>query len=213
MSASPDRKPPNKLTLTVDVQSETHGIIRLRKWTASGNTKIRRLSDEHLGPREFVERLLCQQAVEPLLREEALAGWTDAELTAVAIGWWRAVEGPRPSPIAVNSLADLRAAVRQRIDAHSATLGSISASLGNLNFRMHELNSIERRATDLAKQTSLLNIDAVSAVQNMIQRIDFEQSSCIDQLNATIRSNSAHLAFAALQERIREATLVNFRHL
>jgi hypothetical protein len=211
MSDSPEEKPVVRWTSTVDIESETHGSVRLRKWAVRDSTGIRRLCNEELEPREFVERLLSQQAVEPLLPQEELKDWTDKELTAVAVKWWQAVEGRRTSPIAVDSLAGLQTAVRQRNDEHTESLTSFSAGMSSLNLRMPELNSMERLARDLAKQNALLDFGGQSAIQKMIQRTDFAHpySMIMDKLQAINLSNPDRLAFASRQERIREARLLS----
>ena len=211
MSDSREEKPVVRWTPTIDIESETHGSVRLRKWAVKDSTGIRRLCNEALEPREFVERLLSQQAVEPHLPQEELEDWTDTELTAVAVKWWQADEGRRPSPTAVDSLAGLQTAVRQRSDEHTESLKSFSAGMGSLNLRMPELNSIERLARDLAKQNSLLDFGVQTAIQKMIQRADFAQpySTIMDKLQAINLSNPGRLAFAAIQERMREARLLS----
>ena len=211
MSDSPEEKPVVRWTPTIDIESETHRSVRLRKWAVKDSTGIRRLCNEALEPREFVERLLSQQAVEPHLPQEELEDWTDTELTAVAVKWWQADEGRRPSPTAVDSLAGLQTAVRQRSDEHTESLKSFSAGMGSLNLRMPELNSIERLARDLAKQNSLLDFGVQTAIQKMIQRADFAQpySTIMDKLQAINLSNPGRLAFAAIQERMREARLLS----
>src|ERR1035438_7418048 len=142
MSEGHEEKPVVRWTSTVDIESEAHGSVRFRKWAVKDSTGIRHLCNGELEPREFVERLLSQQAVEPHLPQEELEDWTDTELTAVAVKWWQADEGRRPSPTAVDSLAGLQTAVRQRSDEHTESLKSFSAGMGSLNLRMPELNSI-----------------------------------------------------------------------
>lgn len=211
MSDSPEEKPVVVWTSTIDIESETHGSIRLRKWAVKDGIVIQRLCNEELKPREFVERLLSQQAVEPLLPQEALADWTDTELTAFAVKWWQAVEGRRPSPIAVDSLAGLQTAVRQRNDEHAESLRSFSTGMSSLNLRMPELNSIERLVRDLAKQNSLLDFGGQSAFQKMLQRTDFAppHSTTVEKLQAINLSDPHRLAFASIHERIREARLLS----
>jgi len=198
MSDNPEEKPVVRWTSTIDIESETHGSVRLRKWAVKDSPGIRRLCNEELEPREFVERLLSQQAVEPLLPQEELEDWTDTELTAVAVKWWQAVEGRTPSPIAVDSLAGLQTAVRQRNDEHTESLKSFSASISSFNLRIPELNSMERLARDLAKQDSLLDFAGRSAY-----------STIMNKLRAINLSNPDRLAFASIQERIREARLMS----
>src|SRR5205814_328402 len=121
-----------------DIESDTHGSFRFRKWMLKDSTGIRHLCNKELEPREFAELLLTQQAVEPVLTQDQLKGWTDAELTGVAVNWWKAVEERRPSPIVVDSLEDLRTAVRQRNDEHTKSIKSFSVGMSNLNVRMPE---------------------------------------------------------------------------
>jgi hypothetical protein len=211
MSDSPEEKPVVRWTSTIDIESEIHGSIRLRKWAAKDSTGIRRLCNEKMQPREFVERVLSQQAVEPLLPQEELEDWTDTELAAVGVKWWQADEGLSPSPIAVDSLASLETAIRQRNDEHTESLKSFSAGMSSLNLRMPKLNSMERLARDLAKQGSLLDLGGLSAIQKMTQRTDFAQpySTMMDKLQAISLSNPGRLALASMQERIREAQLLS----
>lgn len=76
---------------------------------------------------------------------------------------------------------------------------------------MSDLNSMERLARDLAKQNSLLELGGQFAIQKMIQRADFVQpySAIVDKLQATNSWNPDRLAFASIQERLREARLLS----
>jgi len=211
MSDSPVAKAVVKWTTTIDIESDTHGSFRFRKCMLKDSTRIRHLCNEDLEPREFAERLIAQQAVEPVLTQEELKGWTDAELTGVAIKWWQAVEERRPSPTAVDSLEDIRTAVRQRNDEHTQSMRSLSVGMSNLNVRMPEMNTMERLARDLAKQSSVLDFGGQSAIQKMLHRAELAQpySTIADKLQAIHFANPDRFAFASIQERMREAQLLS----
>ena len=76
---------------------------------------------------------------------------------------------------------------------------------------MPELNSMERLARDLAKQSPLLDFGGRSAIQRMIERADFARpySTIMDKLQAINLSSPDRLAFASIQERMREARLLS----
>jgi len=65
---------------------------------------IRKLSREDLAPREFAERLLALQSIEPKLTPEEIKNWDDAELTAVVRAWWEEVDRLNSSPLPADSL-------------------------------------------------------------------------------------------------------------
>jgi hypothetical protein len=211
MNDTPVERPVVKWTTTIDIESDMHGGFRFRKWLLKDSTGIRHLCNEALEAREFAERLLSQQAVEPVLTRDELKGWTEAELTGVAVKWWQAVEGRRPLQIAVDSLEGLRTAVRQRNDEHSESIKSFSLGMTQLNVRMPELNTFERLARDLARQSSLLDFGGQSTIQKMLQWAEFAHpySPIADKLQTIHFANPDRFAFASIQERIREAQLLS----
>ncbi len=92
MSESAVKKPVLTLTTTTDIHSSGHGVLRFRKWMAGDSAAIRMLSREELGPREFAERLLALQSIEPRLTPKEIKDWDDAELMAVVHAWWEEVD-------------------------------------------------------------------------------------------------------------------------
>jgi len=71
MNDSPEEKPIVKWTPTIEIESENHGRICLRQWAVRDSAGIRRLCNEQVEPREFVERLISQQALAGLSQTEA----------------------------------------------------------------------------------------------------------------------------------------------
>src|SRR5579871_3943303 len=115
MSESAVKKPVLTLTTTTDIHSSGHGVLRFRKWMAGDSAAIRKLSRDELGPREFAERLLALQSIEPTLTPEEINDWDDAELTAVVRAWWEEVDRLNSSPLPADSLEAFQGAIRQRI--------------------------------------------------------------------------------------------------
>src|ERR1035441_6860182 len=175
MSDNPPQKPVVKWTTLIDIESDTHGSFRFRKWMLKDSTGIQHLCNEQLEPREFAERLLAQQSVEPLLTQDELKGWAVTELTRVAVRWWQAVEDRRPSPISVDSLEHLQTAVRLRNDEHTESIKSLSVGMSNFNVRMPELNTFDNLARDLAKQSSLLDFAGQSSIQKTLELANLAQ--------------------------------------
>ena len=213
MSEGPVQKPVFKRTTTINIESATHGSFRFRKWMHKDSSGIRHLCNGPLEPREFAERLLAQQAVEPVLTQDELKGWTDAELTGLAVKWWHAVEGRRP-PIAVDSIEDFRTAVRQRNDEHTESIECLAVGMSNLNPCLPELKSFERLTRDLARQSSVLDFggqSAIHAIQRMLQRAELAQpySKIADKLQTIHFANADRFAVALIQESIREARLLS----
>jgi hypothetical protein len=85
-------QPALKLTTTIDIESSGHGVLRFRRWLARDSAAIRKLCAERLGAREFAERLLAEQAIEPILTADEIKAWDDAELASVAKHWWDVVD-------------------------------------------------------------------------------------------------------------------------
>ncbi len=54
--------------------------------------------------REFAERLLALQSIEPKLTADEIKDWDDAALTAVARTWWEEVDRLNSSPLPADSL-------------------------------------------------------------------------------------------------------------
>lgn len=211
MSEGSGEKPVVKLTSTVDIESDGHSSFRFRKWSSKDGIGIRHLCNGQFTPREFAERLLSRQAVEPLLTEQALREWTDAELTSVGVKWWRAAEAHRPSPIMVESLETLQAAVHQRNHEHTQSMKLISAGMNALSVLAPEFNSIEHLARDLAKQNALLDLTRHSSIQEILDQgvIARSFSTITDRLAAVQFAHPDRMALASIQERIREAQVLS----
>jgi hypothetical protein len=202
MSESPVPKPVLKLTSTVDIPSDSHGPLRIRKWMAKDSLGIRKLCHEASNPREFAERLLAQQSVEPPLSQEDLKAWDESEVTGVAVKWWQAVDALSSPPVSIDSLEGLLSAVRRRNDEHAQRMKALSRDIPS--FKILEINIAERIAREVAQRKSLLDMVGQSSALKMLQQAELATrplSVFAERLQAE------RLAFASIQERMRDVQL------
>src|ERR1039458_131659 len=144
MSECPEDKPALRVTATIEILSEIHGLLRFRMWKTGDSAAIARLCREELSPRTFAERLLAHEAAGPALTQNELERWPDVELLEVAVEWWRSVEQWRSSPILVDSLEGFQSATCRRNAEH----------MGVLALRFPERSAFERLTRDLVEQKS-----------------------------------------------------------
>jgi hypothetical protein len=210
MSESPDEKPVLRLTATIEIQSETHGLLRFRKWTLKDSTAIARLCEEELAPRTIAERLLAHQAADPLLTKEELEHWPDPELREVAVKWWQSVERGRSSPIVVDSLEAFQNAVRQHSAEDARRLNTSVRKVGGLASRITEPSAFERLTRDLAGQKSILDFTEHSAIQKAIEQMQFAQPFSVASAIRDIKfAMPERLAIESLHERMRDMQLLS----
>jgi len=104
--------------ISPEIQSQTHGLLRLRNWTVKVDVEISRLCNASLSPRQFAQGLLARLSIDPPLGEADVEQWTDRELLEVGIKWWNFIEQLQAAQITVDSFEGLESAVRQRNAEH-----------------------------------------------------------------------------------------------
>jgi hypothetical protein len=75
------------LTQPVVVRTYRHGRVRLRQLVARDAQLVLPLADQPLLPREFAERVIWHQAIEPRFGRDDLRGWSDRLLNRVCWRW------------------------------------------------------------------------------------------------------------------------------
>jgi hypothetical protein len=167
MSESPVKKPVLTVTTTTEIPSSTstHGVLRFRKWMMKDSTGIRKLSREELAPREFAERLLALQSIEPKLTPEEIKDWDDAELTAVACAWWEEVDRLSSSPLPADSLEAFQGAIRQRIAEQTERMRALPRDVSFAISRIPDIDSAASLAREMARSNSLLDLAGINSVR------------------------------------------------
>jgi len=158
MSESAVKKPVLIVTTTIDITSGAHGVLRFRKWMMKDSAAIRKLSREDLVPREFAERLLALQSIEPKLTPEEIKNWDDAELTAVVRAWWEEVDRLNSSPLPAESLEAFQGSIRLRIAEQTERMSVLSRDISSMIPKIPEFNTAERLAREMARTNSLLGL-------------------------------------------------------
>lgn len=207
MSESTVKKLILTLTTTTDIHSSGHGVLRFRKWMTGDSAAIRKLSREELGPREFAERLLALQSIEPKLMPEEIKDWDDAELTAVVRTWWEEVDRLNSSPRTADSLEAFQGAIRQRIAEEAERMRGLPRDISFAISKIPEFNMAEKMAREIARSNSLLDWAGHNSALQAIRQAEFAAP-----LSLARQLREAHSAFAVAQERWRElATLTQSR--
>lgn len=207
MSEISEQKPVFNFLSIIEIESGTHGLLRLRNWTVKAGTEINRLCHANLSPRQFTEGLLTALATDPLLSEAEVQQWTDTALLEVATKWWSVVEQRRPSPIAVESLEGFQDIVQRRNAEHSESIRSTIEKMTALRFPFPDHSAIERLTESLTRQKRLLDFAGHSEMYRAIERMQFASPFSTATLRDLTFARPERLAIEAVYERMRDAQL------
>lgn len=198
MSEGADRKPTLKLSTTIDIQSGRHGVLRFRKWVFNDTTAIRKLINDVPRARDFAERLLYRQSIEPALTPEEIKNWDDAELTAVARMWWEEVDRLQKVPLTADSMEALQSSVRQRLAKQTGLLKAIPRDHGFAVSRLSEISSSVIRAGEMARSKLLLDLSGAHSAMEVLRRAELATRPIAAGLQ------ERYSAFSVAQEYLRE---------
>jgi hypothetical protein len=139
---------------------------------AGDSAAIRKLSREGLGPREFAERLLALQSIEPKLTPEEIKDWDDAELTAVVRAWWEEVDRLNSSPLPAGSLEAFQGAIGRRIAEQAERMRALPRDISFAISKIPEFNIAEKMAREIARSNSLLDLAGHNSALQAIRQAE-----------------------------------------
>lgn len=159
---------------------------------AGDSAAIRKLSREEIGPREFAERLLALQSIEPKLTPEEIKDWDDAELTAVVRAWWEEVDRLNSSPLPADTVEAFQGAIRQRIAEQAERMRALPRDISFAISKIPEMNSAARLAEEMARSKSLLDLAGINSAATLAREIA--------RSNALVDLAGPHSALAAIRQ-------------